>query len=257
MSPPGTAAPLVLIDAATGDDRVLATSDVQFGLPVGSPDGSRVAAVEAPCSDRQLVSGRAVVVDVPSGERRAIEMEDADITWLGWRADGALSYAALRRGRHGVRGHRSRLRRPDRDLVDERGRGRLGSVRGTPRRRRVRLRPAGLRSADRGGGRGGRGGPDGRVVPPRGPRSRPRPGRPSGTGHVERPRRPRDRRLPADAAGRRTAPVDPPRARRAGVVVSWSRSRVRPSPGWSPAATRSSCRTPGGRRGADARSSKR
>jgi dipeptidyl aminopeptidase/acylaminoacyl peptidase len=91
-------APVVLIDTATGDDRVVTTSDVQFGLPVGSPDGSRVAAVEAPCSDRQLVSGRAVVVDVPSGERRTIEMEDADITWLGWRADGGLAYAALRRG---------------------------------------------------------------------------------------------------------------------------------------------------------------
>ena len=91
-------APLVVIDVANGVDRVIATSDVQFGLPVGSLDGDRVAAVEAPCSDRQLVSGRAVVVDVPSGERRAIEMEDADITWLGWRADGSLAYTMLRRG---------------------------------------------------------------------------------------------------------------------------------------------------------------
>ena len=48
--------PLVLIDAATGADRVIATSDVQFGLPVGSLDGTRAAVVEAPCSDRQLVS---------------------------------------------------------------------------------------------------------------------------------------------------------------------------------------------------------
>ena len=65
------AAPLVLIDAATGDDRVLAKSDVQFGLPAGAPDGSRVAAIEAPCSDRQLVSGRAVLIDGSAGERPA------------------------------------------------------------------------------------------------------------------------------------------------------------------------------------------
>jgi dipeptidyl aminopeptidase/acylaminoacyl peptidase len=90
--------PLVLIDVATGADRVVATSDVQFGLPVGSHDGTRVAAVEAPCSDRQLVSGRAVVIDVATDARREIEIEDADITWLGWRRNGGLAYTALRRG---------------------------------------------------------------------------------------------------------------------------------------------------------------
>jgi dipeptidyl aminopeptidase/acylaminoacyl peptidase len=113
-------APLVVIDAATGEDRILATSDVQFGLPVGSLDGSRVAAVEAPCSDRQLVSGRAVIIDVENetgsesiplddggtwnarlatgGATRVVEVEDADITWLGWRANGGLAYTMLRRG---------------------------------------------------------------------------------------------------------------------------------------------------------------
>jgi len=90
--------PLVLIDVTTGADRVVATSDVQFGLPVGSHDGTRVAAVEAPCSDRQLVSGRVVVIDVASDARREIEIEDADITWLGWRRNGGLAYTALRRG---------------------------------------------------------------------------------------------------------------------------------------------------------------
>jgi dipeptidyl aminopeptidase/acylaminoacyl peptidase len=91
-------APLVLIDAATGEDRALTTSDVQFGFPAGSPDGRFAAAVEAPCSDRQLVSGRAVIVDTATGERREVEVDDADITWLGWREGGSLAYAALRRG---------------------------------------------------------------------------------------------------------------------------------------------------------------
>lgn len=90
--------PLVLIDAATGADRVIATSDVQFGLPVGSLDGTRAAVVEAPCSDRQLVSGRAVVIDLATDARREIEIEDADLTWLGWRTNGGLAYTMLRRG---------------------------------------------------------------------------------------------------------------------------------------------------------------
>ena len=73
-------------------------SDVQFGLPVGSLDGTRAAVVEAPCSDRQLVSGRAVVVDLATDARRDIEIEDADLTWLGWRTNGGLAYTMLRRG---------------------------------------------------------------------------------------------------------------------------------------------------------------
>ena len=113
-------APLVLIDVADGEDRVIAKSDVQFGLPAAAPDGSRVVAIEAPCSDRQLVSGRAVIVDVEvqtgsqevpldddgtwgvglmtSGAQRVVEIEDADITWVGWRGDGRIAYTALRRG---------------------------------------------------------------------------------------------------------------------------------------------------------------
>jgi dipeptidyl aminopeptidase/acylaminoacyl peptidase len=114
------AAPLVLIDADSGEDRVLATSDVQFGFPAGAPDGSRAAVIEAPCSDRGIVSGRVLIVDVDietgsavipldgdstwdvrfatGGAVRVIEIPDADITWIGWRLDGRLAYAALRRG---------------------------------------------------------------------------------------------------------------------------------------------------------------
>jgi dipeptidyl aminopeptidase/acylaminoacyl peptidase len=91
-------APLVLIDAVTGEDRVIATSDVQFGIPAGALDGSRVAAIEAPCSDRQLVSGKALISNPDGSASRRIEIDDADITWVGWRLDGRLAYTALRRG---------------------------------------------------------------------------------------------------------------------------------------------------------------
>jgi dipeptidyl aminopeptidase/acylaminoacyl peptidase len=91
-------APLLLIDIATGDERVIAKSDVQFGLPSGAPDGSRVAAIEAPCSDRQLVSGSVLIVDTDGTGDRRVEIEDADITWAAFRGDGRLAYTALRRG---------------------------------------------------------------------------------------------------------------------------------------------------------------
>jgi dipeptidyl aminopeptidase/acylaminoacyl peptidase len=111
------AAPLMLLDASTGEDRVVATSDVQFGIPSASPDGGHIAAIEAPCSDRELVSGRIRIEEVASRETETreldgggswivemksgvppVEIDDADITWAGWRADGRLAYTALRRG---------------------------------------------------------------------------------------------------------------------------------------------------------------
>jgi dipeptidyl aminopeptidase/acylaminoacyl peptidase len=91
-------APLVGIDAASGEDRVIAKSDVQFGIPAGASDGSRVAAIEAPCSDRQLVSGSVLIANADGSGDRRVELDDADITWVGFRRDGRLAYTALRRG---------------------------------------------------------------------------------------------------------------------------------------------------------------
>ncbi|MBA3362848.1 MAG: S9 family peptidase [Actinobacteria bacterium] len=91
-------APLVLIELENGEDRLIAKSDVQFGLPAGAPDGSRVVAIEAPCSDRQLVSGSALIVGADGTGDRRVEIEDADITWAGFREDGRIAYTALRRG---------------------------------------------------------------------------------------------------------------------------------------------------------------
>jgi dipeptidyl aminopeptidase/acylaminoacyl peptidase len=91
-------APLVVIDAVTGEDRVVATSDVQFGLPAGAPDGSRVAVIEAPCSDRALVSGSVLIANADGTSSRRVALDAADITWVGWQGDGRLAFTALRRG---------------------------------------------------------------------------------------------------------------------------------------------------------------
>lgn len=86
---------LSMIDAASGVERVLCTSDRQLGLPVGSPDGRWAACVEAPCSDRTLVAGRLVVVDLATGE--AVPHDPGfDVTQLVWLADGRLQASGLR-----------------------------------------------------------------------------------------------------------------------------------------------------------------
>lgn len=52
------------VDLATGVEDVLATSERQLGLPSASPDGRWATCVEAVASDRTLIAGRLVVVDL-------------------------------------------------------------------------------------------------------------------------------------------------------------------------------------------------
>jgi len=61
----------VLLDAASGrESSVLCTSERQLGVPVASPDGAWAAIIEAPCSDRTLVSGRVRMFDSATGRER-------------------------------------------------------------------------------------------------------------------------------------------------------------------------------------------
>ena len=65
-----------LIDLTTGDERELATSDVQLGLVAGSPAGNRVAVIEAVCSDRVVVCGDLRVIDVATGSMTPVDLGD-------------------------------------------------------------------------------------------------------------------------------------------------------------------------------------
>lgn len=89
-------APFVLIDAATGHERTLATSEVQLGLPAAPPDGSRAAIVEAVCSDRMLVAGDVLLLELESGEQQRVETAGVDVTWLDWRVPDRLFFMGLR-----------------------------------------------------------------------------------------------------------------------------------------------------------------
>jgi len=89
-------AALTLIDCATGRSRELLHSDVQLGLPCGSPDGSRVAVVQAVCSDRWIVAGDAILIDLASGAREVLDTSGVDVTSVQWIGSGQLGYLGQR-----------------------------------------------------------------------------------------------------------------------------------------------------------------
>ncbi|HZM74719.1 MAG TPA: S9 family peptidase [Candidatus Limnocylindrales bacterium] len=89
-------ATLRLIDAGSGAQRELVTSDVQLGVPVASPDGARVAVIEALCSDRIILAGRLLLVDTADGSTTPVDTEAVDVTDVAWCQDDSLLVAGLR-----------------------------------------------------------------------------------------------------------------------------------------------------------------
>ncbi|WIV54052.1 S9 family peptidase [Amycolatopsis nalaikhensis] len=87
---------LSLIDL-DGHARQLLGSDVQLGLPTGSPDGKWVTVVEAVCSDRWLVAGDVLLVETATGAVRRLDTRGADVTHLQWIDAERLGYVGLRR----------------------------------------------------------------------------------------------------------------------------------------------------------------
>ncbi|HEY6634710.1 MAG TPA: S9 family peptidase [Acidimicrobiia bacterium] len=86
-----------IFDLETGEERVLLKSDVQFGWAEGSPDGARIAVIEAICSDRLVVAGDLRLIDVVSGDVTAIGTSGVDVTRTRWR-DASHLLAFGRRG---------------------------------------------------------------------------------------------------------------------------------------------------------------
>src|SRR5215472_12448068 len=76
------------LDISTGEVTDLLRSDVQLGLPAGTSDGTRAAVVEAVCSDRWIVAGDLIVLDLVAGTRSAVDTAGTDVTAVQW-IDGA------------------------------------------------------------------------------------------------------------------------------------------------------------------------
>ncbi len=91
-------APLALVDAATGDERVLyrGAHGRQLGWPAASPDGSRLAVVQARASDRWLVAGDVLLVDPETGATTPVDTGGVDVTALRWRDADRLAYYGQR-----------------------------------------------------------------------------------------------------------------------------------------------------------------
>ncbi|CDX51395.1 conserved hypothetical protein [Mesorhizobium plurifarium] len=92
------AAKLSLIDAKSGSVRLLHTPRDQIGVPRGSPDGARIAFIQAFCSDRGLVAGQLSILDLADGELAIVPTNSIDVTSIEWRSATSLHIA-------GIRGH--------------------------------------------------------------------------------------------------------------------------------------------------------
>jgi dipeptidyl aminopeptidase/acylaminoacyl peptidase len=92
-------APLALIDAETGNERVLhatGRSDRQLAWPAGSPSGRRLAMVRGLASDRQIVAGDILLVDPQTGDATDVDTQGCDASWLAWRDEDRLFYCGIR-----------------------------------------------------------------------------------------------------------------------------------------------------------------
>jgi dipeptidyl aminopeptidase/acylaminoacyl peptidase len=86
-----------ILDVSTGSEvQVLCTSERQLGVPAGSPDGRWAAIVEAPCSDRTLVSGRVRLFDTASGAESRPDL-GSDVTHLHALDPDRMLVAGLQR----------------------------------------------------------------------------------------------------------------------------------------------------------------
>jgi dipeptidyl aminopeptidase/acylaminoacyl peptidase len=84
------------LDISTGEVTELLRSDVQLGLPAGTSDGTKAAVVEAVCSDRCIVAGDLIVLDLVAGRRCAVDTAGTDVTAVEWIDGTRLGYIGQR-----------------------------------------------------------------------------------------------------------------------------------------------------------------
>ena len=84
------------LDISTGEIIELLRSDIQLGLPAGTSDGTRAAVVEAVCSDRWIVAGDLILLDLVAGTRCTVDTAGADVTAVQWIDGTRLGYIGQR-----------------------------------------------------------------------------------------------------------------------------------------------------------------
>lgn len=84
------ASTLNVINLKTGESRLVYSPKDQLGWPSGSLSGNRIAVVEAVCSDRWLVAGDLLIIDLITGDISHIDTSGVDITHTEWRSEDRL-----------------------------------------------------------------------------------------------------------------------------------------------------------------------
>jgi dipeptidyl aminopeptidase/acylaminoacyl peptidase len=84
------------LDISTGEVTELLRSEEQLGLPAGTSDGRRAAVVEAVCSDRWIVAGALILLDLVAGTRCAVDTAGTDVTAVQWIDGTRLGYIGQR-----------------------------------------------------------------------------------------------------------------------------------------------------------------
>ena len=92
-----------LLDVHTRASQTIYRSSVQLGIPSASPSGTHVAFVEGLFSDRGVIAGTPLVVNVASQSSNRLDTEGVDASQLSWIDEQNLFFIGLR-GLHAVAG---------------------------------------------------------------------------------------------------------------------------------------------------------
>ncbi|WP_136619096.1 MULTISPECIES: S9 family peptidase [Mesorhizobium] len=87
---------LALVDAGSGEARIVHAPRDQIGCVRGNPSGDKVAFVQAFCSDRGLVSGLLSILDVTTGDVAMADTLGIDVTSIEWRSTTMIHFAGAR-----------------------------------------------------------------------------------------------------------------------------------------------------------------
>ncbi len=87
---------LYRVDLDSGAWTELYAPRDQLGMPAASPSGSRLAVIEAVCSDRRLVAGDLLVAETGSGRFRRVDTRGVDVTCAVWSSERSLLLAGQR-----------------------------------------------------------------------------------------------------------------------------------------------------------------
>jgi hypothetical protein len=80
------------LDSDHGKEPILYMPRRQLASPTATPSGKQIAVIEALASDRPLVFGVVVIVDLETRTARQVQDLAVDVTYIVWRDEDFLSY---------------------------------------------------------------------------------------------------------------------------------------------------------------------